>query len=403
MIRALSLSTIVLGITTAINYGTFIVLARVAGAEAFGQYLYDLTTAGVLSVIVSYASQRVFTKDVLETKSDQRSFNSLVTVRFVLGALGLVILILWGSVSDAGTPYAALFLVYHLFQLSFLFEYSSRTVELALITLLEKAVYCILVSFWVLTYGFSWHVYGLFLLSSLLSISIQAGRNKKFVSSFKLCPRYDIQRYLKRYLALVLIDLTQLTYGNFSRLIIQHKNGLLDFGAVSVSFQIIKVASIFQTQAEYIFRPKTIRLTQKCDIGALKEHTRKYLHITTIPTLFGSMLLLFCADPLIHLVFGDQYEKAIPVLQILSVLPVLVNLIRFVEMIHIGLNTHYRNFSLNFLVCAGLLAALTILPSNTPLTTFVWLIASFQFIYLTSISYFAVHKLLQNNSDRTDI
>lgn len=398
MLGALSRSTLLLGIATILNYGSFIIFARVGGPETFSQYLYGLTIATALSIVVNYSSQRVFTRDVLDTKSEQRSFNGVMTIRLIFGTAGLAGLILWGYWDPNGTPLAAVFLVFYIFQLNFLFEYFATNERLAAITLVEKAFFCIAASGWALTVGFTWHIYGFFLLGSLLALVLQARQYSEILMNFRLSPMQDVCRYAKLYFDLVLIDIVQLTYGNFSRIIIQQKNGLLDFGVVSISFQIIKIASIFQTQVEYIFRPQTIRFCEAGDLRNLKHHAFKYCWMTTLPTLLGSVLLIILAGPIVMIGFGKEYASAIPALQTIAILPVVINLMRFVEMIFIGLSMYRTNLKINLFSSVALLIGLLLIPSGSAISLFLWLIVAIQIIYVAILTAVAVNSLrIQKN------
>lgn len=404
MLSVLSRSTFLLGVATVLNYAALLIFARTGGPEAFGRYLLALAVAMALSVVVNYSSQRVFTRDVLETGSEQRSFNAVMSVRFILGSVGLVGLLLWGYWSSAGTPLAAVFLVFYIFQINFLFEYHATNAQLAAITLFEKTFFCVTASGWALTFGFTWHIYGFFLLGSIITLFLQSRRYPEIVKTFRFSPTEDIRRYATRYIDLVIIDLVQLTYGNFSRLIIQHKNGLLDFGTVSIGFQIIKIASIFQTQVEYIFRPQTVRLCEAGNLSGLRQHAFKYLWMTTLPTAFGSGFLIFLAEPIILLGFGEEYAAAVQALQIIAVLPVLVNLMRFLEMIFIGLTLYRVNLVLNLLTSFGLLAGLLLLPSGSAISLFLWLIVAVQTFYVVILSIVAIKHLStqQNGKNRNE-
>lgn len=404
MLRGLSLSTTLLGIATVLNYVSFAIFARTGGIDTFSRYLLDLTVAGILSIVVCYSSQRVFTKDVIETGSEQRSFNTIMTVKMILGSIGLVGLVIWGYWSTTGTPFAAVFLVFHIFQINFLFEHYATNAQLAFITLIEKAFFSIVASAWALTVGFTSHIYGFFLLGSILALALQGRRYKTLIFGFRPSSAQDIWRYVKRYLDLLLIDIVQLSYGNFSRLIIQQKNGLMAFGLVSIGFQIIKVASIFQTQVEYIFRPQTVRYTQASDLNGLRYHTIRYIGMTTLPTAAGSVLLILLAKPLVLVAFGTEYSAAAPALQIIAILPVLINLMRFVEMIFIGLNQFRINLMLNVVTSAGLLIGMWLVPSGAPVSVFLWLIVMMQAFYVILLSAFATRYLLtqQQTKNRTN-
>lgn len=401
MLRVLSLSTFLLGITTVVNYSAFVVFARTGGVTAFSQYLYDLTIAGVLSIIINYSSQRIYTRDVLESKSEQNSFNAIMTVRLILGIIGIVALILWGLMGSAITPLSAVFLVFYIFQLNFLFEYFSMNIQLAVVTLIEKSVFAAIALTWTLTYGFTWHVYTFFLLSSLIAIALQCRFHKALVSNFSFSAAHDTWRYLKRYLSLTLMDIVQLTYGNFSRLIIQQKKGLLEFGAVSIGFQIIKLASIFQTQAEYIFRPQTVRMAEVGDTDGLKRHALKYLWMTTLPTALGSVILILIAEPLILFGFGEDYSAAVPALKIISILPITINLMRFVEMIFIGLSHYRTTLTLNIVTSLMLMVGLILVPATASTSVFLWLIVGIQVFYVLALSILAAKRLKSQQTNRT--
>ncbi len=400
MLSVLSRSTFLLGIATVFNYMALLVFARTGGPETFSRYLLALTVATALSVIVNYSSQRVFTRDVLETGSEQRSFNTIMSVRLILGFAGIVGLMLWGFWSAAGTPLAAVFLIFYIFQMNFMFEYHATNSQLATITLFEKLFFCFTASGWALAFGFTWHIYGLFLIGSVIALFLQFRHYPDIVRSFQFSPVDDIRRYAKLYVDLVLIDLLQLTYGNFSRLIIQHKKGLLDFGVVSIGFQIIKIASIFQTQVEYIFRPQTIKLCAGGDLIGLRRHAFKYFWMTTLPTAFGSVFLILLAEPIIHLGFGEEYAAAIPTLQIIAILPILVNLMRFLEMIFIGLSQYRINLVLNLVTSFGLLIGLFVLPSGSGISLFLWLIVAAQTVYIILLSVVAVRHLTSQKNGK---
>lgn len=397
----LSISTLLLGITTTLNYVLFIIFARVGGVEVFSQYLYDLTMAGVLSVVVNYSSQRVYTHNILETGSEQNSFNVIMTTRAILGSLSLVGIVFWGYWSPSGTPFSAVFLVFYTLQLNFLFEYFATNVQLAVITLIEKAVFFVTAGTWVLTVGFTSHVYGFFLLSSILALALQARIYPMFVRDFNFSSPTEVFRYFKRYIDLVLIDIVQLTYGNFSRLIIQQKNGLLDFGAVSISFQIIKVVSIFQTQAESVFRPQTLLLSAKGDSIGLRRHSIQYLLMTTFPTVLTSLTLILFSKPLILVGFGKDYVGAIPALQVISILPITINLMRYVETVCIGLNLGRLNLMVSILTCFLLLMCLALVPAGSALVVFLALIVAAQIFYLVTLTVVAA-KRMKHKSSRQD-
>lgn len=393
MLRALSLSTFLLGISTVLNYATFVVFARTGGVVVFSQYLYDITLAAVFSIVVNYGSQRVFTRDVIETGSEQLSFNVVMSVRAIIGGVSILGLVVWGYWGSAGTPLAAVFLVYHVFQLNFLFEYNATNVQLAFITLIEKITFSITAIAWTLNVGFTWHIYALFLASSMLALVLQFTQNSALLVGFRFSPTAEMCRYCKKYISLVLVDLVQLTYGNFSRLIIQQKNGLLDFGAASIGFQIVKIASIFQTQVEYVFRPQTVRLSAARDSGGLKRHAVKYVSMTTLPTIAGSATLFLFAKPLIEVGFGSEYAAAIPALEIISFLPISINLMRFVEMIFVGLGRFQVNLALSFSTSLLLLGGLMLVPTGTSITVFLWLVLAMQAVYVVLLSIVAAIDL----------
>lgn len=398
MFFVLSKSTAITITGTGLGYVLTIVLARAGAGETYGTYAYFLSWAAILVTVISYVSDQVFAKFFSVSASLQHALNVVFSIKSVL--LGLVllgILVVHYAISPE-VSLRVLLLIVPAFNLGIVFEVLNRNVMYASIVLLEKLA-LLLVNFILLDiYDFEKVVYLSFFFVSLSSLVVQYIYFRKYVLRLSLASICDIIAYLRQYSSVFFIVLTQLAYGHFSRILIEHKKGVETFAYLSLAFQIISVAAIFQSQVDRVFRRRLITSFSRPDFVEIRSVLLSYFTLTTFPLVCFAIALYCNAERIALALFGVEYEGVGYVLKLLSPLILSINLMRLGDIIWISINKTIPNFLITSLFTLSLLLSLSLLPAELGLSSFLEFIVAFQFCQIAT-SFLCIHKFVKGTLD----
>jgi O-antigen/teichoic acid export membrane protein len=203
---------------------------------------------------------------------------------------------------------------------------------------------------------------------------------------------FSFARYFFSYYPVFLIILSQLVYGNFSRLIINNKAGVIAFAAITLAFQIVNLISIFQSQIDRHIRPMVIDAVHAGDWPALKALTKSYIVFYLVPIMLGCIILGVFSVQIMGILFGPKWSEAGHALSYASPLILTIACMRFLDILVIPLHAAKMNLLVN-IIAGGALFSLLWLNRNTTLVSYVVLIVLCQTAHVAFMTTYVYARL----------
>lgn len=378
---------------TLVSYFLIIILSRDGGVAQFGEYMLYLAWAAIMTVLIDCASDAAFIHLSIKKGNVQTAFNTVFTIR----VLALLVLVgFFGFAKAIGftdISWLVFIFVFPAFNLGLLFEFYRSNVEYSAIICIEKIALLIsnitLLSF----VKFEIAVYLSYATIALVSLAWQSYRYINHIRAFRLATAHFIKAYANSYWPLLLIALSQISYGHFSRVIIEAKQGILVFASVSIAFQVIAIASIIQSQIDRNFRPLIIDIITVGNAIKVREIILHYLLIGTLPMTIGAIILFIISPQLIDFLFGPNYKLAGQVLREISPLFISISLMRLSDLLLLAMNLVRQSLMINICTSIGMLFIMQSMPATQSLTIFVATIVCAQFAQATLSGVYAYRVL----------
>ena len=380
LVKSLGGSTAISALGTISSYALTILLARDGGSINFGTYALCLAWAAIMTTLIDCASDAAFTHLTTRKGNPQAAFDTIFTVRLSVFVILGCVLGIARLAELIDMPWQTFLLLLPAFNFGVLFEYQRSNLSFAAIICAEKflLLFCnaILLSF----FTFGDVVYVCYAAVSFASLLVQAAVYRRFLLRLKPAPAREILFYVASYWPLLTIALAQLGYGHLSRIIIQGKQGLEVFAAVSLAFQFITLASIFQSQVDRAFRPLLIAAMRQNNKESGYDLVGRYLIFATLPMAMGAALIFALAPQLIHMIYGPEYALAGQVLREISPLFVSISLVRLADLTLLSLDLIRHNLFVNVAVSFMMLLIMFSLSASSPLSLFIRVIVVAQFV-----------------------
>jgi O-antigen/teichoic acid export membrane protein len=373
-------------VASVVTYVTFFMLARTLDQGTFANYLYVVAWGMIAAQVVSCARDqcllhfsKAVSREPLELWGRMIGLQMILLAVFVVFGLGL------SAFTEVRFPLEFLMFVVPAFYLGPIYETQQRNVEYAAVTLAERLFFLISAAVIV---AFGWQAKALFLAYCFIS-----GASLTY-QLFRLPVRHVAigsagywHRYILSYATIHLALLTQLFYGNISRLIIESKLGIIAFGTATLALQIINLLAIIQNQVDKHIRPNLIIAVMDLQCETILIYVRNYFIFYLVPLGISAYCLNLWAEPLISLFFGTHWEGAAGPLRILSPLLVTVGCLRLIDIFTVALELGKSNLAVNILVAVLLTLSLIVLPNNHSLASYLGAIVLAQIIHVTTMGF----------------
>jgi O-antigen/teichoic acid export membrane protein len=375
------------GIASISGYLILILVARMYPQESTSEYLYIVTIGVLITLIFDFASEQS-----LVHHSKYRSLDiygawinlckyKLLTIIFVVFNL-----LIFSYAADIKLPILTVFMVVPIFYMGPLFEYHSKNVLYAKIILFEKILF--LSSILIITNITLNIFYPIFLyfITTLISLCCQYYFIKSFLENkSKYNSKFNFFKYINSYYSVYLILLSQVFYGNISRLIIDSKIGSIAFASITLSLQIVNAVSIVQSQVDRHSRPIVIDAIHDKKWSDLKKIVRRYIFTYLIPLAFVCILISMFSTQIIQILFGPKWTEAAAALRFASPLIVTIASMRFIDIVVVPLNATRMNLFVN-IASAIFLFALLWFNQKQSIESYVFLIVLSQAVHVAFMS-----------------
>jgi O-antigen/teichoic acid export membrane protein len=388
-------------ITSAVSYLLTITLANYLGPEGFGLYSYTLILGSIASVLVAFSTDSTSPVMHAAGKTQATIFNSVYSTR-----ISLLLIVLaglpWLLYMNSAVALGVLAIALASMNLGFLYELSKNNVRYSYVYMIERIIY---VSTIFLLIFFS--KTNLVLIMSFLlfftaaSCIWQLYDNKESVYRFSF--NFDqAANTLKDNFYLVLISLSTFVYGGFSRLILENKFGMADLGVYSAGWQIIMAVTLFQAQADKVWRVKLTTALLQRNKNRSYTYLKNYFLLTTLPVLALAIFVYTYTSELVNLIFGDEYFLLHDLIPIFCIYFLVINLNSLVTICWISVGNRAKYLFISMLSGILLIAALLFLPKDIGLPAFAFLVVIIHgasSIFLLFKFYFSYMQPWTSNND----
>lgn len=332
----------------AFSYILMIFLARMHSEAAFSYYLYIVAWGLLIVQIIDVAAEQClvhFSK--IQSKNIVTLWRALSLFKLTALSIALIVLYLVNSTKYFEIPFECLFFSIPSFYLSPIFEYYAKNILYAKILFGEKLLFLILSIF----IGYlGYEIYFIIILYFIISASslfyqIFIFRDEYFFEKIHYLSAIFV--YIISYYPVYLVLLSQLVYGNISRIIIESKLGPSAFAYVTLSLQIINTISIIQSQVDRHVRPIVIESINLNDWMNLKIIVRHYAFYYLIPVFFGCAFINFMSEQIIYFLFGSKWTEAANALRFASPLVFTIACMRFIDILVVPLRATKMNLFVN--------------------------------------------------------
>jgi len=374
-------------------YAVSILLARELGPESFGFYSYALVISSIATVLVNYSTDSTAVIFLSKYNQDKvQVFNLLYSLRLFLYFIYLVFL-LFVTFYDPQLSLSLFFLSLPMLNLSFLFEINKENVRYSYFFMFERVLYCalILLLFFFEHLNLSLVFITLFL-SSIFSLYLQFQYYIVNVTKFNFENVLSLKSVLKANLYLVLVALSTLSYGGFSRMIVEHKLGLFLLGIYSASWQLIKIGTLFQSQLDRVWRLDLATALLNKDIALFKQALIKYFAFGTVPISFGACFIYYFSDFITFYLYSNDYKGMEDIFGYISFYLVVINLDGLVRILWNAVGDRRFYFFINFIVSFTMLLAMAFYIESEEIVTYVRAVVFSHFLSVLALFYFFSRK-----------
>jgi len=158
------------------------------------------------------------------------------------------------------------------------------------------------------------------------------------------------------------------------------RNGMEAFASAAIALQIINVASLFQSQVDRSFRTPIFKAIENQSKLELVTVTKQYLMYTTIPIIFGCFILYYGSGFVGGVLFPTGYNNLVSSLEILSVTPFSVNMMRLGEAFFTGMHKTKINMMIT-LIAVSVLVFVTLMLLDEPAESYLIVLVAVQFFH----------------------
>jgi len=382
-------------LTSIISYVSFLLLARAGSEEDFGYYLYLLAISGIILSVVTFSSEKIFSK-VASLNSNSYALSITMSVKIFLFILFTCLFALGNLVNLNFDPLIYVFLI-NIFFIQGLFEAKLKIIVLSVILLLERITFLFLIILLLNFYDFNLTVYISYAISVTFSLLLQYIFNNTEIQKIKIFTFKKIWLHMISYTPVVLLMLSQLSYGYFSRIILEYKFTIQLFASISIAFQIINLIGIFQNQIDKIFRPLIVNSANSFELLSI---AKKYFIFTTLPVILISYILYLFSEPLIYFLFDGKYNQSAIFLSVLAPIGLTINLLRFQDIIFLNINKNNINLAINVIFSVLMLTALMLPFGYLSVSDYLLIIVLSQYLQVLTSSLVIIYLFQDANLNK---
>ena len=369
-----------------VSYTIIIYLARIYSVETFSYYLYVMAWGLIIVQFIDFASEQCLVHFARKnSKTIENAWYTLALFKCLILTTFITILFFIKNFIFVDIPYECLLLVIPVIYMGPIYEYYGKNVLYAQFLLLEKIIFLsFIIIITILRLDIIFVIFSYFLVS-IFSLALQRygfPRNKIDKNDNLIS---DIKLYTMSYLPVYLILLSQLFYGNISRLIIEAKIGVIAFASITLALQIVNAISMVQSQVDRHMRPVVIQAVSagaQVDLGMI---AKQYLLYYLMPIAIGCVSMSVFSANIITVLFGPKWIEAGNALSLASPLIFTIACMRFIDILVVPLNAARVNLVVN-VVSSAMLFVLLWLNPNDGLGSYVLLIVLCQATHVAFMS-----------------
>lgn len=313
-------------ITIGVSFLTGVFLARIAGAEAFGQFSYILSFVGLFAPLCVMGLNNIVTKYIVKYPENSHYYvKSSLIVRasgaLVSVVLGFAIILLANKQTALQTQVIQLLLM-QCAQVFFVFEYYFLAnnlllpaLKIRLSILILSAVLKLLViyssasiSLLILIHGFSY-------------IGIAAGyiflykrakadkKSKKSVQSHTMLAMFHRGKWL------LLSGIASVIYLKIDQVMLANYYSATDVGVYAAAAKLSEFWYVFPVLIANAFNPQLIK-KYKTDKALFEQFILQFLSVLVTCAFTITLLTYLFSDIVIHWVYGAEFEASIAIVNI---------------------------------------------------------------------------------------
>jgi O-antigen/teichoic acid export membrane protein len=362
-----------------ITYTLVVYLATLGSNGAYADFLYSLTWALLLSSLLDVASEAVFVKYARHSNSLKKAFSVVLSLR-IIGLLTMVILFAAINILFGIVDFKVLILMVPMFYLGPVFEYLNKNLIFVIILCLEKILLFTVLYIATRDNGFTDAVYLYYFLVNVVSLLWQVLFIRKDLGFVKKGLLMAATEYAKLYYAMFLVLQLNLVYGYYTRLIIEARNGMEAFASAAIALQIINMASLFQSQVDRSFRTPIFKAIESQSNHELVTVIKQYVMYSTIPIIFGCFFLYYTSGFVGEVLFPTGYSGLVSSLEILSLIPFSVNMIRLGDALYTGTHKNKINMIIT-LIAVSMLVFFTLILRDEPIESYLIVLVVVHFFH----------------------
>ncbi len=386
MIKSLFNSAIYSISAAFISYALMIIVTRSYSTHELSFYLYIMTWGLLIVQIVDVASEQSLVHFSYSNKREiSISWSTIAALKVTIILLAIAINKIISIFLYFSIPCQVLLVVVPVIYMGPIYEYYGNNTIYAKLLLFEKILLftCAAITA-LLKLDIEYILYSYFIIS-IFSLFYQKNNCKLNVFSISPDALGDIKIYIVRYLPVYLVLMSQLVYGNVSRLIINFKIGPFAFASVTLALQIVNAISMIQSQVDRHVRPLAIQAVHRADWRQLSAIAKHYLIFYLVPIMLGCILLSAFSVSIMNLLFGSKWHEAGRALSFASPLVFTIACMRFLDILVVPLNAAKMNLLVNVTAGVSLFALLWLNPYTT-LASFILMIVLCQATHVAFMS-----------------
>lgn len=374
------------GLASVLSYLLIIYIVRIYAKEDVSYYLYVVAWGLLLTLILDLAGEQSLVHYSKSKKIDIFILWKKISIyKFIILSISLSLSFLLEIYGGYDIPQLVVFMMVPAFYMAPVFEYNGINTKYAKILFIEKfAFFLLVIALSSLTKDIIIVFYAYFIVS-FLAITAQLFAIMPFIEKKNSNAKLDIFEYTHIYLPVYLIIISQLVYGNISRLIVEAKLGAIAFAAITLALQVVNAISIVQSQVDRHIRPPIIQAIDIRNRDALGLIVRHYFLFYLAPIAGGCILMSSYSNEIVAVLFGSKWSEAGHALRYASPLIFTIACMRFIDILVVPLNAARTNLLVNLVSGTLLFALLWINPSKS-LESYVLLIVLCQATHVAFMS-----------------
>jgi O-antigen/teichoic acid export membrane protein len=312
--------------TMGVSFLAMIIIARALGPSNFGELDYVLAIISILSIIANFGTMELLYRGLIQYPERSGAFlGTALGLRFVMGILAQIMVVLFAYVSPIDTISRTLLLILSLTLplgtlalLGQIFMAEARSKIPSIITMVGWTVAAlakILVIalgkgvIWIaLTYILEHTLYGVLYVVCYRALA----RTRALTLSFD---RHLVPQFLKTGSAILLASVFTIIYARIDQVFIRHFLDATSVGFYSAGVRLVEVANIVPTLLVIGLYPAVLGIR----IASEDEYKRRTRAQFVLLAVSGSLITIAClllAHPLIALIFGNAFLAGVPAFRI---------------------------------------------------------------------------------------